>query len=481
MPGPSSKSYRAWAAVVSLLAPLLLLAQTGPPKAIGPRVEVIGPKQVVLRFDPRLIHDRHVIVRSRPGALQVPARTAFNYRVPVPYWVEKARPVKIEFTSAMAADAGPTKVVIVLNRLPRAVEVPDGAGGFIARISAPASPSPEIEIHIEAEGGITIYGASREAQTADPAVVVTTSLTLDKPVGWSFEDNSGEPLPPLKPFFDYAVRDTSICLGGDGNYYLTGTTGSPDMWAVTSALQLWKSPDLRTWTPVVESPRARSIVWDVDRDGSWEKPIALRDGSPFRPLWAPEIHYLKGTYWFTYSLPGRGVGLLKSQSGKPEGPYAKAFADDQPVADGIDASLFEDTGGKVYYLYGGGRIARIKDDMSGLAEPFHSLTPANAPYVGFEGVYLFRANGKYYLSAADFTFGDYHAYAATADNIYGPYSERYLAVPHGGHNVYFQDQQGAWWSSFFGNDSHSPWRERPAALRIAFDPDGRIRVANPQP
>jgi hypothetical protein len=38
-------------------------------------------------------------------------------------------------------------------------------------------------------------------------------------------------LPPLKPLFDYPIRDTSICVGHDGAYYLTGTTGAPDWWA----------------------------------------------------------------------------------------------------------------------------------------------------------------------------------------------------------------------------------------------------------
>ena len=37
-------------------------------------------------------------------------------------------------------------------------------------------------------------------------------------------------MPPLEPLFDYPVRDTSICLGGDGNYS-TGTTGQGNWWA----------------------------------------------------------------------------------------------------------------------------------------------------------------------------------------------------------------------------------------------------------
>ena len=67
--------------------------------------------------------------------------------------------------------------------------------------------------------------------------------------------------------------------------------------------------------------------------------------------------------------------------------------------------------------------------------------------------------------------------AASAEKIYGPYGPRDLAVPHGGHNTLFQDQHGRWWSTLFGNDSESPFRERPAILPIAIDPQGRIHPA----
>src|SRR5674476_100881 len=91
------------------------------------------------------------------------------------------------------------------------------------------------------------------------------------------------------PLFDYPIRDTSICLGGDGMYYLTGTTGSPDWWAVTADIQIWKSPNLINWMPLITEPRKRTAVWNIDRDGTWQKEIKLRDGAPFRSMWAPEI------------------------------------------------------------------------------------------------------------------------------------------------------------------------------------------------
>lgn len=58
----------------------------------------------------------------------------------------------------------------------------------------------------------------------------------------------------LKPLFDYPIRDVAICRGPDSTYYLTGTTGNPDMWAVTSDIRVWKSKDLNSWSPVVTKP-----------------------------------------------------------------------------------------------------------------------------------------------------------------------------------------------------------------------------------
>ncbi|WP_217591755.1 family 43 glycosylhydrolase [Cohnella sp. GbtcB17] len=275
--------------------------------------------------------------------------------------------------------------------------------------------------------------------------------------------------------FDYPLRDPSICLGHDGYYYLTGTTGSPDWWAVTGDLQIWKSPDLLEWTSVITEPRKRSTVWNIDRDGTWQREIRLRDGAPFRPLWAPEIHYMKGTYWLTYCVPCLGNGLLRSVSGLAEGPYVDHIQGEAPLSPFIDASLFKDEDGQVYFLCDNGRIARMNEDMTALAEELRVLRPANAEHVGFEGTFLFKAHGRYHLAGAEFVDGDYHCYVASSEQLYGPYGDRYLAVPHGGHNMFFQDKQGAWWSTFFGNSANAPFRERPGLVSVAFDERLRIR------
>ncbi len=293
------------------------------------------------------------------------------------------------------------------------------------------------------------------------------------------EEELAKKLPvDIKPLFDYPVRDASICTGPDSTYYLTGTTGYPDMWAVTSNIRVWKSKDLLNWTPVITRPRTRSVVWNSDREGpEWTKKISTRDGAPFRPLWAPEIHYFKGTFWLTYCFPWLGNGILKSTSGRAEGPYVSALKPDQPISRDIDASLFMDDDGKVYSVIGNGKIRLMKEDMSWRRDTVVAIAPTNAKRVGFEGAFLFKANGKYHLVCADFINGDYHCFASMSENIYGPYGPRYLAIPHGGHNTFFQDLDGNWWSSFFGNDRNSPFRERPALVRIEFDEDGHIRPA----
>ena len=66
-------------------------------------------------------------------------------------------------------------------------------------------------------------------------------------------------------------------------------------------------------------------------------------------------------------------------------------------------------------------------------------------------------------------------YVASSANLFGPYGDRYLAVPHGGHNIFFQDTKKQWWSTFFGNDADAPFREKPGLLRIEFGIDGEPR------
>jgi xylan 1,4-beta-xylosidase len=296
-----------------------------------------------------------------------------------------------------------------------------------------------------------------------------------------------DPPAGLRKLMDTPLRDPSICRGPDGVYYLTGT--SEPFWGYNNenGIRIWKSKDLVKW-------EALGTVWRYGASPWHEKYLQAK-----KPLWAPEIHFAQGTFWLTYSMPGwdgtaktSGSGLLKSTTGKPEGPYQ----DVQPaerLGDEIDASLFEDDDGAMYFLWHSGKIARMKPDMSGLAEPYHWLKAATADpdpqhhselcagifgkdsldHVGYEGMFFFKARGRYYLCCSEMFDGRYSCMIATAASIYGPYSARYEAIPHGGHNTLFQDTEGKWWSTYFG----PPWAERASVLQVTLTDNGRLHPA----
>ena len=296
-------------------------------------------------------------------------------------------------------------------------------------------------------------------------------------------------IPNLKPLIpDTQLRDTVVRLGGDGNYYLTGSSGA-DIWNFNDGVELWRSPDLKKWDYLGE-------VWTFDKDGTWEKTWRWHH-KPVRALWAPEIIYIKSltNYFITLSMPPGNRGILKSTTGKPEGPYVNALANDGFLKGGIDATLFEDDDGQVYFLSGGGgSITRMKRDMSGFDGEPHRIAyekPADGGWtrssIGQEGATIFKRNGIYYLGGAAFYKPPgsesirYSSAAAMSTNLFGPYTKWHEAVPCGGGTDYFQDKGGDWWCAFFGNDNEAPFREKPAIVKIDFAADGKIIVAKQQP
>src|ERR1051325_9847054 len=96
-------------------------------------------------------------------------------------------------------------------------------------------------------------------------------------------------------------------------------------------------------------------------------------------------------------------------------------------------------------------------------------------HVGFEGAFLFKREGHYYLSCAERYYEPYHCMTAESETIQGPYSARYVSVPYAGHNTFFQDGKGQWWSTIFGNDPQAPIQKQAGILPVTFDPAGHIK------
>lgn len=157
---------------------------------------------------------------------------------------------------------------------------------------------------------------------------------------------------------------------------------------------------------------------------------------------------------------------------------------------GIDGTLFEDDDASIYFTHSGAQcIYKLKKDWSGFDGEPHRIAfdqvhdPAqhgprcgknNYDDLGREGAVLFKANGRYYMGAADWPQGRYSTMLAMSDNLFGPYHKRHESVPCGGGTGFFKNKQGHWWSTYFGNDDQSPFLEKPAIVRVAFDADGRV-------
>ena len=316
----------------------------------------------------------------------------------------------------------------------------------------------------------------------------------------------------VEPAFDHWMRDTWVTLGEDGYYYMIGTTAAPDRifeeqthcWDWNDGLYLFRSQDMKEWEHL-------GLIWSVEKDGTWQKhPKVYAEGeryakkslngdpldNRFQAVWAPELHYIKSRKnWFVVacmnnSATGKGSFILESTSGKPEGPYVN-IKDNEEVAiyNNIDGSLFEDD--EIVYFVGHNHyIARMKPDMSGLAEPVvrikeQSYSPE--PYI--EGAFIFKHDDKYHLVQAIWshrlpdgtetycpesddnkTRYSYDCIIASADNIYGPYSERYNAITGGGHNNLFKDKDGNWWATIFFNPRGAQAKEYKQTCRPGLVP-----------
>jgi beta-xylosidase len=267
------------------------------------------------------------------------------------------------------------------------------------------------------------------------------------------------------------IRDTFIMAGHDGWYYLTGTSGNMD------GINLWRSKDLRHFEFVKQA-------WAASAD-----PAAWYNDAPGRLHWAPELHYVNGTYWLAHCISAGKLGkngVLKSVSGQAEGPYEPAFPENRGVDQRIDSSIFQDTDGAVYYVWQDGLIRTFNAAMNGFAGEARKIVPSDGQRVGYEGATLVKIGPWYVLTCAEWNGGGNHA-DGTYDMMYacskslgGPWKPRRVAVPHAGHGALFKDTSGRWLASFFGNDRTAPWRAMPGYVPVALRDTGDDLVIKPQ-
>jgi beta-xylosidase len=255
------------------------------------------------------------------------------------------------------------------------------------------------------------------------------------------------------------LKDAQICPDGRGSYFLTGTAATFDKsggvdFDHNRGVPLWRSRDLKTWENLGfawdrgehfarSSGRPKLGVW-LD----WSAPADRIDGLLAQATTTPELCHIGDAWYIVCAMNGQNIILQKSTSGKPEGPY-----DDYAylATRGGDPSLFADDDGKVYLVFADAWIARVKPDLTALAEEPRLLLPAPNPdrlTLGDPGVALFKRGGQYCVLAARWQVCDgrpsHDAVLWTADAVYGPYHEMNVVLRGSGTVSVFIDGSGKW-------------------------------------
>lgn len=242
-----------------------------------------------------------------------------------------------------------------------------------------------------------------------------------------------------------------------------------------------------------------------------------------RQMWAPDAARKDGRYYL-YFPAKRADGIFQIGVAVGEQPTGPFVPEPEPIngSYSIDPCVLDDDG--AHYMAFGGiwggqlqkyrnnaydaaheeprdhepalgpRIARLSDDMKQFAETPRELAildPQGKPLLAgdharryFEGPWLHRYGGKYYLS---YSTGDTHNICyATADDIYGPYTwQGSILSPVIGwtthHSICAFDGR---WYLFYHDSSLSRGVTHLRSVKMAelrYDADGRIVPIDPYP
>ncbi len=227
-------------------------------------------------------------------------------------------------------------------------------------------------------------------------------------------------------------------------YYMSSTTMH-----MSPGVPIMKSTDLVNWQLV---SYAYDTLANVDA-------LNLANGKSTygRGSWASSLRYHQGTYYVSTFAQTTGKTYIYSTRNIEKGPWkASSFSPSLH-----DHSLFFDDDGRVYMVYGQGKIqlAELNAEVSGLKPGTTSrvlIENASAPAgsainLPAEGSQLFKVNGKYYLFNITWPReGMRTVVVHRADKITGPYEGRValqdLGVAQGG---LIDTPTGEWYSYLF--------------------------------
>lgn len=268
------------------------------------------------------------------------------------------------------------------------------------------------------------------------------------------------------PVVDYSLPDPSVIKGDDGYYYLYATEDIRN-------LPIHRSKDLVNWE-LVGTAFTDETRPDFEHKGG---------------LWAPDINKIGDKYVLYYSMSvwggewtcGIGCAVADTPAGKFKDCGMMFRSNGINVQNSIDPFYIED-GGKKYLFWGsfhGIYGIELSDDGLKVKE---GAKPVQVAGDAYEGTYIHKRNGYYYLFASigrccEGIKSTYTTVVGRSDKLFGPYLDKQgRSMSDNHHEVLIQKNE-----SFVGTGHNSEIVTDKAgddwmfyhAVKVS-DPDGRV-------
>ena len=204
-------------------------------------------------------------------------------------------------------------------------------------------------------------------------------------------------------------------------------------------------------------------------------------------MWAPDCAYKNGTYfyYFPHMDKNNNFRIGVATSNKPEGPF-KDIGRYIEGTEGIDPACFIDDDGQAYLYFGKDHVAKLKENMTELAEPARKIVYGATN--SREGTYMHKRNGIYYYSYTDFVDSLYQGYYAMGNNPYGPFEYKgpvnripktTLGAIHPAQDHHSIVEFGGQWYYFYHTGNYnggSGFRRNVCVDYLYYNPDGTMQM-----
>jgi beta-xylosidase len=260
---------------------------------------------------------------------------------------------------------------------------------------------------------------------------------------------AAQPDPAHNPLIWADVPDIAIMRVGK-TYYMSSTTMH-----MSPGLPIMKSTDLVNW-------RMASYAYETLADN---EALRLENGKDAysKGSWAGSVRFHDGVFYATTFSYTSGRTHIYSTRDPERGPWKETSF--EPAMH--DNSLFFDDDGRVYMVYGGGRITLIelKPDLSGikpggvnkvLIENVNTVFGADQGGLNGEGSHLSKINGRYYLVniASPGSRWARSVIVNRADAITGPYEARIVLDDRGiAQGGFIDTPEGKWYAYLFKDNA----------------------------